>query len=111
MEIKATLNKPYTDSERIDFIIEQNHRKGYEIKETYDALEAWGLTAEEQEKQEKQAQIKQLTAQCDSWDLKAIRPMRAKEAGTATQEDLDKLAEIEEIVSDLREQIRNLQGE
>lgn len=48
MEIKAILNKPYTDRERADFIVENNHKKGYEIKETDDALEAWGLTEKEQ---------------------------------------------------------------
>lgn len=34
MEIKATLNKPYTDKQRLDFIVLNNHNKGYEIKET-----------------------------------------------------------------------------
>lgn len=38
MEIKATLNKPYTDKQRADFIIKNNHRLGYEIQETKDAL-------------------------------------------------------------------------
>ena len=38
MEIKATLNKPYTDKQRADFIVENNHNKGYEIQETEDAL-------------------------------------------------------------------------
>ncbi len=47
MEIKATLNKPYTDKQRADFIVEQNHQKGYEIKETVTALEAWGKDATE----------------------------------------------------------------
>ena len=42
MEIKATLNKPYIDKERIDFIVQYNHNLGYEIKETEVALEAWG---------------------------------------------------------------------
>jgi len=42
MEIKATLNKPYTETERCDFIVAQNHNKGYEIRETDEALEAWG---------------------------------------------------------------------
>lgn len=53
MEIKATLNKPYTEDERADFIVEQNHQNGYEIKETEEALEAWGLTEEEAEEQER----------------------------------------------------------
>jgi len=54
MEIKAKLNKPYTEEARMDFIVSQNHRLGYEIRETETALEAWGLTGEEKQKQEKQ---------------------------------------------------------
>lgn len=38
MEIKAELNKPYTDKQRADFIVENNHNLGYEIQETEDAL-------------------------------------------------------------------------
>lgn len=47
MEIKEQLNKPYTQKERINFIVEQNHQKGYEIKESETSLEAWGYTTEE----------------------------------------------------------------
>lgn len=55
MEIKATLNKPYTDEERVNFIVEFNHEQNYEIKETETALEAWGYTEEEiQEEREKE---------------------------------------------------------
>lgn len=53
MEIKATLNKPYTEKQRMDFIVDNNHRLGYEIRETEAALEAWGYTEEEKEQQEK----------------------------------------------------------
>jgi len=49
MEIKAQLNKPYLDKQRADFIVENNHNKGYDIKETETALEAWGMTSDEQE--------------------------------------------------------------
>ena len=52
MEIKAKLNKPYSDKQRADFIVENNHNKGYEIKETLNSLEAWGLTDEEQAQKE-----------------------------------------------------------
>ena len=52
MEIKTQLNKPYTEKQRISFIVEQNHKLGYEIKETETALEAWGYTEEEKEQQE-----------------------------------------------------------
>lgn len=54
MEIKAKLLKPYTEEARINFIIEQNHNKGYEIKETEEALEAWGYTEEEIQEKEKE---------------------------------------------------------
>ena len=42
MELKSTLQKPYTDIERADFIVENNHQKGYEIRETEIELQAWG---------------------------------------------------------------------
>ena len=54
MEIKAELLKPYTEEEKIDFIVEQNHNNGYEIKETEKALEAWGYLEEEKQAQEKE---------------------------------------------------------
>ena len=54
MEIKATLNKPYTEKQRINFIVEQNHTLGYEIRETDIALEAWGYTEEEKQEQARQ---------------------------------------------------------
>lgn len=54
MEIKSELKQPYTENERINFIVEQNHKLGYEIKETETALEAWGYTEEEKQQQERQ---------------------------------------------------------
>ena len=54
MEIKATLQKPYTENEKIDFIVEQNHKLGYEIRETETSLEAWGYTEEEQAQKERE---------------------------------------------------------
>lgn len=54
MEIKVTLNKPYSEEERVNFIVEQNHNNGYEIKETETALEAWGYTEEEEQEQERE---------------------------------------------------------
>ena len=38
MEIKDTLNKPYTEEQRVDFIVRNNHNLRYEIQETEDAL-------------------------------------------------------------------------
>lgn len=52
MEIKAKLNKPYTESQYTDFVMEQNRHKRYETRETEEALEAWGYTEEEKQRQE-----------------------------------------------------------
>ena len=54
MAIKAELKQPYTDKERMSFIVEQNHNNGYEIREAETALEAWGLTEEEKQAQERE---------------------------------------------------------
>jgi hypothetical protein len=54
MEIKAKLQKPYEEPERISFIVIYNHNQGYEIRETEEALEAWGYTEEEKQEQERQ---------------------------------------------------------
>ena len=59
MEIKAKLNKPYTEKQKLDFIVELNHRCGFEIKETDLALEAWGNTEQEALENIKQAKYKE----------------------------------------------------
>lgn len=60
MEIKAKIEKPFTDEQRCNFIVEQNHQQGYEIRETETELQAWGYTEEEQQEQE-QERINNLT--------------------------------------------------
>lgn len=111
MEIKATLNKPYSDKQRLDFIVSENHTKGYEIKETENALEAWGYTEEEVQAKQKEARKKELIAELDALDLKCIRALRAIQAGTGTDDDTARLAELEEQAGDIRQQIQDLQGE
>ena len=54
MEIKSELIKPYTEEQKLNFIVEQNHNNGYEIRETETALEAWGYTEEELAQKEKE---------------------------------------------------------
>ena len=59
MEIKAELKQPFNEKERINFIVEQNHKLGYMIEETDNALLAWGKSDEEileQARFEKQAE-------------------------------------------------------
>ena len=58
MEIKAELLKPYTEEQKLNFIVEQNHKNSYEIRETETALEAWGYTEEEIQEQERERKAK-----------------------------------------------------
>ena len=60
MEIKATLEKPYTEDERMAFVVEQNHKLGYEIRETETELQAWGKTDEEIQKQLQECRNKEI---------------------------------------------------
>lgn len=59
MEIKAELNKPYIEQERINFIVENNHQKGYLIQETDNALLALGPDANEQRLSEIELELSQ----------------------------------------------------
>lgn len=54
MEIKATLKKPYTESQRTGFIVKYNHQLGYTINETATELQALGYTEDELDLQEKE---------------------------------------------------------
>ena len=54
MEIKATLQKPYTEEERIEFIVEYNHNQGYVIEETETDLHAYGYTEQELAEKERE---------------------------------------------------------
>ena len=54
MEIKAILQKPYTENERMDFIVQYSHGMGYEIIEKEEEIQALGYTEEEIALQEKE---------------------------------------------------------
>lgn len=54
MEIKAELSKPYTEQEKINFIVQQNHILGYLIEEQKDKLVALDYTNEEKAKKERE---------------------------------------------------------
>lgn len=111
MEIKAQLNKPYTDVQRIDFIVEQNHQKGYQIKETETALEAWGYTEEEIAEKEKEQKIAEYKQELKELDEKSTRSIRAKLARTSTEADDAFLASLEMQATEIRQLIKDLQGE
>lgn len=56
MEIKDKLDFPWGEDERYNFIVRNNHEKGYDIREYPDRLEAWGETEKEKEEREKKQQ-------------------------------------------------------
>ena len=66
MEIKAELLRPYTEKERINFIVEQNHKLGYTIEEQADKIVALGKTQEEIVK-EQEERLNHLT--CTALDV------------------------------------------
>ena len=119
------LLKPYTDDEYADFIIKYNHHKGLDIKimeNAVYALEANEMIGEQGEPvvnpnfESEQAAIKaecrmqEIKSALYELDLDAIRPLRAILAGTQTNEDLEKLKEIENQAAELRIEIQPLKN-
>ena len=72
MEIKAVLKQPYTENERINFIVEQNHKNGYEIRETETAIEAWGYTEEEQAQKERECRNQEIDEKIKELQIMAL---------------------------------------
>ena len=52
-----------------------------------------------------------ILAELDRLDLQAVRPLRAIVAGTATEADRQKLAEIEKQATQLRQELANITAE
>lgn len=100
MEIKDTLKKPCTDKARADFIVENNHNKGYQIKETETALEAWGDTEEESSEKE-ELEREQLIQ--EEYEL-ALKDLKDRMATADLQGN-------EEWKTELREEYLELMGE
>ena len=42
MEIKATLQKPYTQEDKNEFVSYYNYQLNYQIVDTTESLQAWG---------------------------------------------------------------------
>lgn len=52
MELKDELLKPYTESQKIQFLLGNNGRNGYTIKYTDTSIQAWGRTEAEEEQRQ-----------------------------------------------------------
>ena len=72
MEIKSELLKPYTEKQRADFIVEQNHKNSYEIRETKTSLEAWGKTEEEILQEKKTQRNQEILSKVKEIELMAL---------------------------------------
>lgn len=57
---------------------------------------------------EKEAKLKDLYKQLDTIDLKAIRALRAIQAGVGTEADTQRIAALEEQAEEIREELRQL---
>lgn len=54
MEIKARLSKPYTENQKLNFIVKYSHGLNYKIQETDKELQALDFTDEEKQQQERE---------------------------------------------------------
>ena len=96
MEIKAELIKPYTEEQRIKFIVEQNHRLGYSIEEQSTKLVALGFTQEELNQQERNRKDMLALTRCDVlkalYQAKGITPNDIK---VLLKDNVEALIELE----------------
>ena len=82
-----------------------------EVEQAYNGL--WyvaGYAPEEPEAEKKAKRKAELIAELAELDLKQIRSLAAKAAGTATDEDLAILADLEEQKAIKRNELKELQG-
>lgn len=72
MKIINTLKKPYTEKQKMEFIVKYNHNLQYKIKETNKELQALGLTEEEIEEQQKQERNSEIDNKIQELQIMAI---------------------------------------
>lgn len=104
MELKAKLEKPYSNKERTNFVIEYNHKLNYIIEEIDDAILAWGYTDDEQTERRiirKKSETKTTRDKMIneiSWRVERAREQ--KELGIPTVDDYKKLLEYRQYLRD-----------
>ena len=97
MEIKAQLEKPYTEEQRIQFIVDFNHKLGYTIEETETHLNAMGYTEEEKQEQERERLDKLSMTRGDVFEALIL----AKGLGKAQIRAMMEQAELDDITKAL----------
>jgi len=111
------LEKPYTEEQRLNFIVEYNHNQGLTIEQTETAL--YALEANEiiqdgkvvinpnysVELAQKKIRILEIKSQLQALDAQAIRPLRAILTDCGTDEDREILKGLEVQANALREEL------
>lgn len=102
MEIKDRLEKPYSEIQRCDFIVKNNHQSGYEIQETDDALLAIynePLPPTEEEQRENRARAYQQEVDPITSHIQRLRDEEQTEEVIAEIESLieERALKVEEI--------------
>jgi hypothetical protein len=80
-----------------------------EVEQAYNGV--WyvaGYAPEEPEAEKKAKRKAKLIAELDALDLKCIRALRAIQAGTGTDDDTARLAELEEQAEEIRKELQLL---
>lgn len=91
----------YTEQE-----VEQSDKDGRWYLKGYAPMK----TEEEKAQEEAERRMREIKTELYELDLQAIRPLRAILAGTQTEEDLEKIKEIETMAKELRIKIQPLKS-
>ncbi|MBR6641352.1 MAG: DUF4376 domain-containing protein [Clostridia bacterium] len=92
MEVKATLKNPFSEEERLSFIVENNHLKGWQINETDTELQALGYSDLEIAKGNKLSELA---------NLKSTKLLTLNYGGNVYQVDSDSKINISGKVSQI----------
>lgn len=101
------LKKPYTDEEKKQFIVKNNHCLGFRILETDEELQAFDYSEEEKKEQNKEFEIQDLKKQLDETDYKIIKCSEYSLAGKELPYDIEYLHSQRQAI---RDRITELEG-
>lgn len=101
------LEKPFTNKQRADFIVEHDGLRAIETDEALILLEH--EEDEMYQELQKEQKIIKLKTQLEVIDSKKMRSTSAIALGIATQDDIDYLTNLEAQAEKIREEIRRIQ--
>lgn len=107
MILVDSIIKPYKESEKMDFIVKNNHNKGLLILETDKELQAFDYSEEEKKEQNKEFEIQDLKKQLDETDYKIIKCSEYSLAGKELPYDIEYLHSQRQAI---RDRITELEG-